>query len=110
MQQRQRTLLLIFDKPEDEGSKFLSNAGNFEALHVDAGSYPRKFEFSSIPPRKFQTPKFFPFQPDFNIWLNKYIIQWNIVLLPQMGKKFPAFYVTRMFIIAFPTALYLSVP
>jgi hypothetical protein len=55
MQQRQRNLLLIFDKPEDEGIMVLSNAGIFEALHVDAGSHPRKFESSSIPPRKYQT-------------------------------------------------------
>ena len=55
MQQSQRTLLLIFDKPEDEGVMVLSNTGNFEALHVDAGSHPRKFESSSISPRKYQT-------------------------------------------------------
>jgi hypothetical protein len=73
MQQRQRTLLLIFDKPEDEGSKLLSNASNFEALYADAGSHPRKSEFHRYVRENVKLAKLFPFQPAFNMWLNKYI-------------------------------------
>jgi hypothetical protein len=63
--QRQRTLLLIFDKPEDEGNKLPEHAGNYKSLHAEAASLPKRVGSSTIALRQRETRDviFFRFNP-----------------------------------------------